>query len=103
MEEIIDLCSVKSNRSTDSCAAILVDDTQQDADASPTGISNRITLQELAMQRTLVSQAIPSGNINGTLYESACTNGDGACGLQALFGVSVHGELFAADIRTRRQ
>ena len=46
--------------------------------------------------RTTLLTAVPiAGLIDGVAYEAAWTNGDGACGLHALFGDCNHGELVA--------
>jgi len=42
-----------------------------------------------------------SGSIDGVPHIAAWTNGNGACGLHALFGVPVDGELFASGARER--
>ena len=44
-----------------------------------------------------------SGVVGGVVYVAARTNGDGACGLHALFGQCHLGELLAPSIRSRVQ
>ena len=53
----------------------------------------------LPLQTSLVSQSPISGRLERETYIAACTHGDGACGLHALFGVCRDGELFAKAVR----
>ena len=55
------------------------------------------------MQSAALNMSPLNGSINGRHYEGAHTNGNGACGLHALFGECVDGQLFARDIRERVQ
>ena len=88
MAQVIDLCDEETN----------VDDGRRETEVSPT-----FRLQSLAMQNAAVHLAGMSGNIDGLQHEGAHTNGDGACGLHALFGECVNGELYGNDIRGRVQ
>ena len=51
----------------------------------------------------LVGEAGLSGMVGGSSYTAARTRGDGTCGLHALFGTCVGGELYAASVRSRLQ
>ena len=52
-------------------------------------------LRDMSSQTTLLIAVPIAGVIDGVAYEAAWTNGDGACGLHALFGNCNHGELVA--------
>ena len=60
-----------------------------------------LELCTLPVQTSLVSQSPISGRLDRQTYVAACTRGDGACGLHALFGSCRGGELFAKGVRRR--
>ena len=52
-----------------------------------------LQLRDITSQTCLLNPAPIAGSIDGVSYEAAWTNGDGACGLHALFGASNKGDL----------
>ena len=60
-----------------------------------------LELGTLPVQTSLVSQSRISGRLDRQTYVAACTRGDGACGLHALFVSCRGGELFAKGVRRR--
>ena len=65
------------------------------------GSTGTLELCTLPVQTSLVSQSPISGRLDRQTYVAACTRGDGACGLHALFGSCRGGELFAKGVRRR--
>ena len=62
-----------------------------------------LVLQDTDSYTGLVGEAGLSGMVGGSSYTAARTRGDGTCGLHALFGTCVGGELYAASVRSRLQ
>ena len=52
-----------------------------------------LQLRDITSQTCLLIPAPIAGVIDGVSYEAAWTNGDGACGLHALFGDCSRGDL----------
>ena len=76
-------------------AAIPASGSARSAHGTETASVAMLQLRDMSSQTTSLTAVPIAGVIDGVAYEAAWTNGDGACGLHALFGDCNHGELVA--------